>query len=317
MKDAIEPASSEPGFYSLLFVTLKVTGNWRPVIDLSRLNSFVHLSHFCMETSLSVFHSLHPGDWMISIDLQDAYLQVSVHPESRRYLRFCLGHQTFQFRALCFGLSSAPQVFTHVMAPDLLHYASFWLSDPVLSRRLAHPRILASGDCAGERLFVMALWGTMGSGEPFQEFSHTDSDLRLSRHDSSVDTFEGFPDPGLDALSRRRVLLEQPLSLWRSFLGVMSSMSTLIPGSRLRMRSLQLRFNVAGPEASEDALISWDDSCHLDLQWWSVTSHLDGGVSLDLPQPHRFVFTDALDSGWGASLGEDRLSGLWSRYVST
>ena len=24
--------------------------------------------------------------------------------ESRRYLRFCLGHQTFQFRVLCFGL---------------------------------------------------------------------------------------------------------------------------------------------------------------------------------------------------------------------
>ena len=29
---------------------------------------------------------------------------------------FVLAPQTFQFRALCFGLSSAPQVFTHVMA---------------------------------------------------------------------------------------------------------------------------------------------------------------------------------------------------------
>ena len=168
--------------------------------------------------------------------------------------------------------------------------------------------------------FVMALQGTMGSIEPFQEFSHTDSDLRLSRHDSSVNTFEGFPDSDLDpegALSRRRVLLEQPLSLWRSLLGVMSSMSTLIPGSHLRMQSLQLRFNVAGPQASEDALISWDDSCHLDLQWWSVASHLDWGVSLDFLQLHRLLFTDASDSCWGLHLGEDRLSGLWSWYVST
>ena len=108
---------------------------------------------------------------------------------------------------------------------------------------------------------------------------------------------------------------EQPLSLWWSLLGVISSMSTLVPGSRLHMQSLQLRFSVAGPQLSEDALISWDGSCLLDLRWWSVASHLKGGVSLDLPQPH-LLFTDASDSGWRASLGEDRLSGLWSQDVS-
>ena len=46
------------------------------------------------------------------LDLQDAYLQVLVHPSSRHYLRFCVGTSVLQFRALCFGLSSAPQVFT-------------------------------------------------------------------------------------------------------------------------------------------------------------------------------------------------------------
>ena len=56
----------------------------------------------------------------------------------------------------------------------------------------------------------MALQRAGGSGEPFQELSHTDSDLGLSRHDSPVNTFEGFSDPASDpesALSRRRVLL--------------------------------------------------------------------------------------------------------------
>ena len=54
---------------------------------------------------------------------------------------------------------------------------------------------------------------------------------------------------------------EQPLSLWRSLLGVMSSLSSLIPGSRLRMRALQLRLNVSSLQSSEAALVSWDDSC--------------------------------------------------------
>ena len=53
---------------------------------------------------------------MVSIDLKDAYLQVPVHPDSRRFLRFVVDGQVYQFRALCFGLSTAPQVFTRVMS---------------------------------------------------------------------------------------------------------------------------------------------------------------------------------------------------------
>ena len=55
-KDAIEP-----GFYSRLFVTPKVTGGWRPVIDLWRFNCFVHLTRFRMKTSASVLQSLGPA----------------------------------------------------------------------------------------------------------------------------------------------------------------------------------------------------------------------------------------------------------------
>ena len=111
-----QPAPSGPGFYSRLFVTPKVSGGWRPMIDLSLLNRSVLVSSFHMETSASVLQSLRPGDWMVSLDLQDAYLQVPVHPSSRHYLRFCVGTSVLQFRTLCYGLSSAPQVFTRVMA---------------------------------------------------------------------------------------------------------------------------------------------------------------------------------------------------------
>ena len=115
-KGAIEPAPSTQGYYSRLFVTPKVNGGWRLVIDLSCLNRSVLVSHFHMETAQSVLQSLRSGNWMVSQDLQDAYLQVPVHP-SRHYLRFCVGDSVLQFRALCFGLSTAPQVFTRVMAP--------------------------------------------------------------------------------------------------------------------------------------------------------------------------------------------------------
>ena len=117
-KGAVELAPlPSPGFYSHLFVVWKTSGSWRPVIDLSLLNHFVDVSHFRMETIQSVLLSVRQGDWMASIDLREAYLQVPVHPESRRFLRFVAHGRAYQFTALCFGLSTAPQVFTRVMAP--------------------------------------------------------------------------------------------------------------------------------------------------------------------------------------------------------
>ena len=117
-KGAVELAPlPSPGFYSRLFVVWKTSGSWRPVIDLSHLNRFVDVSPFQMETIQSVLLSVRQGDWMASIDLKEEYLQVPVHPASRHFLRFVFRDTVYQFKALCFGLSMAPQVFTRVMAP--------------------------------------------------------------------------------------------------------------------------------------------------------------------------------------------------------
>lgn len=67
---------------------------------------------------------------MISLDVQDAYFHILVHPDLRKYLRFVFEDQIFQFRALCFGLLTAPQVFTRVLAPlaGWLHLAGVRIS---------------------------------------------------------------------------------------------------------------------------------------------------------------------------------------------
>ena len=77
-----------PGFYSRLFLVEKVTGSWRPVIDLSHLSGFVRLTPFKMETVASVLLSVREGNFLASIILKDAYFQIPVHPSSRKLLRF-------------------------------------------------------------------------------------------------------------------------------------------------------------------------------------------------------------------------------------
>ena len=125
-KGAVELAPlPSPGYYSRLFAVMKALGSWRPVIDLSSLNLKVLKTPFKMETLQSVLLSVQRGDWMVSLYLKDAYLQVPIHPDSCKYLRFVVSDQVYQFKALCFGLSTAPQVFTRVMAPVsvMLHRA--------------------------------------------------------------------------------------------------------------------------------------------------------------------------------------------------
>ena len=137
-KGALEIARDPgPGFYSRLFLVEKATGSWRPVIDLSHLNDFVQLTPFKMETVASVLLSVREGDFLASLDLKDAYFQIPIHGSSRKLLRFMSEGTVYQFKALCFGLSTAPQVFTRVFAAvsawahargiRLLRYLDDWL----------------------------------------------------------------------------------------------------------------------------------------------------------------------------------------------
>ena len=86
-KNAIERVENVKslGFYSRLFLVPKPHQRWRPVIDLSRLNTFLHVEKFKMETPESIRTSLVPGKWVSSIDLSDAYLHIPIHPNSRKY----------------------------------------------------------------------------------------------------------------------------------------------------------------------------------------------------------------------------------------
>ena len=92
-----------------------------PVFDVKAQNTFVVKEKFKMTSPRLVTNALHKGDWAVSIDLKDAYFHVSIHVRSRRLLRFPLTMdgelRFFQFRALPFGLTSAPRVFTKVILP--------------------------------------------------------------------------------------------------------------------------------------------------------------------------------------------------------
>lgn len=153
-KGAIERVlnKSSPGFYSLLFVIPKKNGKLRLVIDLRSLNRHLRKEKFHMETPANLRHSIQKGDWVISVDLTDAYLHVPIHQLSRKFLRFCYQDEVFQFRVLPFGLSVSPRVFTRLVDAIMAHVWSLgfqvhhYLDDWLLrNQQLAHLRTQTQG----------------------------------------------------------------------------------------------------------------------------------------------------------------------------
>ena len=99
-KGAVEvvPSCLTPGFYSRLFLRPKPTGELRPIIDLSRLNELIVCPSFKMETAHSIQTALQEGEWTFQIDIKDAYLHIPIKQNFRKYLRFVVNGQVYQFR---------------------------------------------------------------------------------------------------------------------------------------------------------------------------------------------------------------------------
>ena len=68
-----------------------------------------------MEGAKLIRDLLQENDWMVCIDLKDAYLSVPIAQEHRELLRFAWEDQLFEFQCLPFGLSSAPRTFTKLL----------------------------------------------------------------------------------------------------------------------------------------------------------------------------------------------------------
>ena len=111
-KNAVEPVANQNslGFYNWLFLVPKPNNQWKPILDLSTLNTFLNTESFKMETPETIRTSLQIGEWVTSIDFKDAYFHISIHSQSRKYMRFHIQGQSHQFKALPFGLSTAPGV---------------------------------------------------------------------------------------------------------------------------------------------------------------------------------------------------------------
>ena len=306
-KGAIEPVVDQlPGFYNRLFLVQKASGKWRPVLDVSRLNTFVRKTKFSMESTRSVLAAIQEGDWLTTVDMKDAYFHVPIHPTSRRFLRFVFAGQVYQFRALCFGLSTAPKVFTRVLAPlaKMVHLAGFriilYLDDWL---------ILAKSPQEMERALKFILDLALNLGIIINEEKSQLTPTQVGTYLGMIintSRFWVFPtlkriDNALSTFIEFRNSKKSPAKKWMKVLGHMSSLEQFIPGARLRMRPLQFYLKSAWNRLflPDSSLIDLPDNLLPEIEWWIHRSRLSQGVSLSPQNPSLSFMSDASDTGWG------------------
>ena len=272
-----------------------------------------------METVASVLLSVREGDFLASLDLKDAYFQIPIHGSSRKLLRFMSEGTVYQFKALCFGLSTAPQVFTRVFAAvsawahargiRLLRYLDDWL-------------VLSSSEKKAKESIreLLSLCRTLGI-----VINEKKSDLVPSQSAKylgmTIDTGASKVFPSLARVEKFLTVAERfctmqspPAQLWQVVLGHLASLERLVPHGRLRMRSLQWHLKSQwSPESDPPSLpVALPEEARRDLSWWMVRDHLLVGVRFGTPAPDLHLYSDASSSGWGAHLLDQNVSGVWS-----
>ena len=90
------------------------------MINLKSLNQFLKYQHFKMEGIHMLRDLFKKGDFLVKLDLKDAYLTIPVWKAHQLFLHFLWKGSLVEFPCLPFGLATAPRMFTKLMKSSLL-----------------------------------------------------------------------------------------------------------------------------------------------------------------------------------------------------
>ena len=321
-KGAVErlPAPvTSPGFYSRLFLRPKPTGELRPIIDLSRLNDLILCKSFKMETASSIQEALQPGEWMFQVDIKDAYLHIPVRKELRKYLRFTVANQVFQFKTLPFGLCTAPRTFTLILVPVLALLRARGIKvHAYLDDWLGRSRTQMLANTHGEMVtsLLTRLGWLVNWEKSFLEGSQVTIFLGLL-FDLCVPCVKPGPK-GIMALHSviRALHPGEKITARRAFklLGMLKHWAPYLRRGRLELRKVQrwlsLRWQQSRGRWSD--LIRVDHSLCSILRWFLDLRVIGLGVPLHPSPPSQEMYTDASKEGWGGQLKSFTARGIWT-----
>ena len=316
IKEGNRTSTTGDPWVSNIFLIPKSEQRWRLIIDLSRLTVHIKTPGFHMETPESIRTAMQPGDWVISIDLTDAYLHIPIHKRYRKYLRFTHNQTIWQFKNMPFGLSVAPWLFTMVttqvkiMAQRQGITMHMHLDDWVI-RSQCRPTLVK------QTQWLLNLCMTLGLRVNFQKSELTPSqDFNFVGYRYMTNIHKVFPTEKRisNIKTMTSTFLEQDPNTahnWSCLLGLLSATEKLVPMGRLKMSQWSQAYH------SRWMRVPLSEKARRALEWWSSENNLHKGSPTHPLRPHHQIFSDASMVGWGAHLEMETVSGKWTVEEST
>ena len=313
---------SQAKFVSRLFTVPKKSGSLRPVINLKPLNQFLHLQTFKMEGLSDLKVLLELNDFMITIDLSDAYMTLPIEEESRNYLCFQFQDQMFQFCVLPFSLNDAPRAFTKTLKPPVgtLRSLGFklvvYLDDIILA---ASTREL----CIYQGQILIKTSENLGFVINLEKSNLVPSQVVLFLGfivDSKKMSFS-LPDSKIQSIRlSAQTLLNQPkVSLRKLRIGMCNASRTAVLKAPLHYRSIQNQLTStlrSQPitQQNYDVKICLNSQSRKYLNWWVKNLKTNCSRPIHPPPVDFSIMSDASDLAWGAHLESVRIQGFWRSY---
>ena len=323
-KGAIQEARTKGrGFVSNVFLVPKKEGGQRPVINLKKLNEYIHTEHFKMEVIHLLKDLLRKGDWMTKVDLKDAYFMVPIRAEDRDFLKFVCRDRCYMFNCLPFGLACAPWVFTKILKPVAAQLRELgvrmivYIDDMLI---IAETPELLRDHTAG-LIYQLENLGFIISYkkcvlEPTQSIDFlgfmvdsTRQELRLPAEKIKKIRAEARKLSASISITARKL---------SQFLGKLNAATRAVPVAPLFYRSLQASLGRALTSGAQDYSVSMEVTPNMreELQWWEDHLSQWNGRTLVTEKPAVVIETDASKRGWGATSQGVRTGGPWSRSES-
>ena len=219
---------------------------------------------------------------MASIDLTDPYFHVPIHQKFQKYLRFHVQGQAYQFRALPFGIATAPLEFTRVVK-EVKFIA---LSQGVRIHQYLDDWLVRAKDpdsCARDVQKLIMLVGKLGWIVNFKKSElNPTQDLEFLGYQFNLR--EGLVYPNQKKLDKLKILVVSILQghnttprKLMSLIGVMASMEKTVPLGRIHVRPFQwfLKTNWQFPQ-SLDKVVPISQLIKDHLAWWMDPQNYSG-----------------------------------------
>ena len=304
-KNAVELVQYQTslGFFNRLFLVPKPNNKWRPILDLSKLNLFLKVEKFKMETPETIRTSL-PSGRLLPYPYTGTVQEISEISCPRSDIPI----QSTAFRSV----HSTLGVYCRNKGGETDGHTQGY-KDPPIPRLLVGERGLSpaySRSSESQELgWLVNLEKSELEPKRIFDFVGYQFDLRAGRVRPTPDRWQSLQDKIVETLS----LPSCPVRQFMSLIGLLTATEKQVHLGRLHIRPIQghLKNNWRVPESLEK-VIPIPRSMHPHVQWWLSKDNVLTGQTLHPIKHAQLIFTDASKEEWGAHLNERSARGSWS-----